>query len=81
MFMREYDEANHMRHVKAEGIEEGRIEGRIEGIAALIQDNLEDGRDAQTILQKLMKYFHLDERESKMHLEQYMKSMHEINAF
>ena len=53
MFMQEYDEANHIRHVKGKGIQEGRNKG----ITVLIQDNLEDG-DERTILQKLKRLKH-----------------------
>lgn len=73
MFMRDYDEAKHMEHIKAEGIEEGIKEGIQEGIAVLIRDNLEEGKDMQVILQKLMKHFHLNEKEAGMYLEQYGK--------
>lgn len=53
------------------GREEGREEGRIEGIAALILDNLEDGKSEAQILGKLIKRFSLNPGEAKQYFDKY----------
>lgn len=62
-----------------QGIEEGRAQGRAQGIeqgreqgiAALILDNLEDGKDLETIEGKLIKRFGLTEEKAKYYIKVY----------
>lgn len=60
---------------RAQGIAQGRAqgieEGREQGIAALILDNLEDGRDLETIKSKLIKRFGLTEEKAKYYIKVY----------
>jgi predicted transposase YdaD len=54
---------------RAEGKAEGRAEGKVEekenGIRILIQDNLEEGKSEEVILEKLMRRYDLKESEAR----------------
>lgn len=63
--------ADCVREGREEGIEVGREEARQDGIRAFIQDKLEDGVDAETILAKLQKFFSVTREEA----EEYLASM------
>lgn len=76
---REVSEMNtRLDHLNAEidagieqGIEQGIEKGIEKGIEALILDNLEDGRDLETIKNKLMKRFDLTEEKAKYYIKVY----------
>ena len=59
---------------RAEGHAEGLAEGRSEGIAALILDNLEDGKTQKTITDKLIRHFSLSEEEALQYYEKYAQT-------
>ncbi len=56
-----------MEDARAEGI----AEGRAEGIAALILDNLEDGKSKEIILEKLTRHFSLSIEQAQQYYEKY----------
>lgn len=60
--------ADCVREGREEGIEVGREEARQDGIRAFIQDKLEDGVDAETILAKLQKFFSVTREEAEEYL-------------
>ncbi len=51
------------------GRAEGRAEGRSEGITAFILDNLEDGKNAEIIIDKLVKRFSLSKEDAYQYYE------------
>lgn len=57
-----------------EGRAEGRVEGRAEGIRGMIIDNLEYGTSREQIVEKLYRYFGLNNNEAWEHLEKVMES-------
>ena len=63
---------------KTEGREEGRAEGRNEereaGISRLIEDNLEEKKTKEIIIQKLIRWFSMDERMAQMYFDKYTGS-------
>lgn len=58
--------------IKADERMAGREEGREEGIYALITDNLDSGNSKESILEKLKKYFLLDELTAQKYVDRYM---------
>ena len=79
---------------KAEGREEGRAEGREEGhqagikegreeereavIRRLIEDNLEEKKTKEIIIQKLIRWFSMDEQTAQLYLDKYADSAEEM---
>ena len=59
---------------KAEGREEGREEEREVGIRRLIEDNLEEKKTKEIIIQKLIRWFSMDEQTAQMYLDKYAGS-------
>jgi len=61
-----------------EGIKEGRLEGRNEereaGIRRLIEDNLEEKKTKEIIIQKLIRWFSMDEQTAQLYLDKYADS-------
>ena len=74
---------------KAEGIREGREEGRAEGreeereagIRRLIEDNLEEKKTKEIIIQKLIRWFSMDEQTAQLYLDKYAGSENEKEKF
>ena len=74
---------------KAEGIREGREEGRAEGreeereagIRRLIEDNLEEKKTKEIIIQKLIRWFSMDEQTAQLYLDKYADSENEKEKF
>ena len=60
---------------REEGIKEGRMEGRNEereaGIKRLIEDNLEEKKTKDVIIQKLIRWFSMDEQTAQMYFDKY----------
>ena len=60
------------------GIKEGRAEGRNEereaGISRLIEDNLEEKKTKEIIIQKLIRWFSMDEQTAQMYFDKYTGS-------
>ena len=71
---------------KAEGIREGREEGRAEGreeereagIRRLIEDNLEEKKTKEIIIQKLTRWFSMDEQTAQLYLDKYADAAGEM---
>ncbi len=59
---------------KAEGREEGREEEREVGIRRLIEDNLEEKKSNEIIIQKLIRWFSMDEQTAQRYLDKYAGS-------
>ena len=63
---------------REEGIKEGRLEGRNEereaGIRRLIEDNLEEKKTKEIIIQKLIRWFSMDEQTAQLYLDKYADS-------
>ena len=63
---------------REEGIKEGRVEGRNEereaGISRLIEDNLEEKKTKEIIVQKLIRWFSVDEQTAQMYFDKYAGS-------
>lgn len=55
---------------RKEGIKEGLKEGLREGIMAMILDNLEEGKNEEKILSKLVRRFSLEKEEAKKYFDQ-----------
>lgn len=55
----------------AQGLEQGLTQGREEGIKALIADNLEEGRSAEVILNKLTRHYSLSMEEAESYYKRY----------
>ena len=53
---------------RAEGIKEGREEGHQAGIRRLIEDNLEEKKTKEIIIQKLIRWFSMDEQTAQLYL-------------
>ena len=75
----EYDMCQALREIREdffnEGREEGRAEGRNEereaGISRLIEDNLEEKKTKEIIIQKLIRWFSMDEQTAQMYFDKY----------
>lgn len=79
----EYDMCQVLREIREdflnegreEGIKEGRVEGRNEerkaGISRLIEDNLEEKKTKEIIIQKLIRWFSMDEQTAQMYFDKY----------
>ena len=67
---------------RTEGIKEGRVEGRNEereaGIRRLIEDNLEEKKTKEIIIQKLIRWFSMDEQTAQLYLDKYADSAEEM---
>ena len=78
----EYDMCQALREIredffnegKAEGREEGREEEREVGIRRLIEDNLEEKKTNEIIIQKLIRWFSMDEQTAQLYLDKYAGS-------
>ena len=57
-----------------EGIKEGRNEEREAGIRRLIEDNLEEKKTKEIIIQKLIRWFSMDEQTAQLYLDKYADS-------
>ena len=53
------------------GIKEGREEEREAGIRRLIEDNLEEKKTKEIIIQKLIRWFSMDEQTAQLYLDKY----------
>ena len=62
---------------RAEGIQEGREEGHEAGIRRLIEDNLEEKKTKEIIIQKLIRWFSMDEQTAQLYLDKYAGSENE----
>ena len=56
------------------GIKEGREEEREAGIRRLIEDNLEEKKTQEIIIQKLIRWFSMDEQTAQLYLDKYAGS-------
>ena len=59
------------------GIKEGREEERELGIRRLIEDNLEEKKTKEIIIQKLIRWFSMDEQTAQLYLDKYADSENE----
>ena len=59
------------------GIKEGREEEREAGIRRLIEDNLEEKKTKEIIIQKLIRWFFMDEQTAQLYLDKYAGSENE----
>ena len=59
------------------GIKEGREEERESGIRRLIEDNLEEKKTKEIIIQKLIRWFSMDEQTAQLYLDKYADSENE----
>ena len=59
------------------GIKEGREEEREAGIRRLIEDNLEEKKTQEIIIQKLIRWFSMDEQTAQLYLDKYADSAEE----
>lgn len=59
------------------GIKEGREEEREAGIRRLIEDNLEEKKTEEIIIQKLIRWFSMDEQTAQLYLDKYAGSENE----
>ena len=59
------------------GIKEGREEEREAGIRRLIEDNLEEKKTKEIIIQKLIRWFSMDEQTAQLYLDKYADSAEE----
>ena len=60
------------------GIKEGREEEREAGIRRLIEDNLEEKKTKEIIIQKLIRWFSMDEQTAQLYLDKYADSAEEM---
>lgn len=67
----EQAKADAEREGMAKGMAEGRDKGIAEGIKIFILDNLEEGKDEQTIIGKLVRLFHVGADEAKKFYDEY----------
>ena len=63
------------------GIKEGREEERELGIRRLIEDNLEEKKTKEIIIQKLIRWFSMDEQTAQLYLDKYAGSENEKEKF
>ena len=59
------------------GIKEGREEEREAGIRRLIEDNLEEKKTKEIIIQKLIRWFSMDEQTAQLYWDKYAGSENE----
>ena len=59
------------------GIKEGREEEREAGIRRLIEDNLEEKKTKEIIIQKLIRWFSMDAQTAQLYLDKYADSENE----
>ena len=82
---REEGRAEGIREGRAEGheagIREGREEEREAGIRRLIEDNLEEKKTKEIIIQKLIRWFSMDEQTAQLYLDKYAGSENEKEKF
>ena len=75
---REEGRAEGIREGRAEGheagIREGREEEREAGIRRLIEDNLEEKKTKEIIIQKLIRWFSMDAQTAQLYLDKYAGS-------
>ena len=60
------------------GIKEGREEEREAGIRRLIEDNLEEKKTKEIIIQKLIRWFSMDEQTAQLYLDKYADPAEEM---
>ena len=63
------------------GIKEGREEEREAGIRRLIEDNLEEKKTKEIIIQKLIRWFSMDAQTAQLYLDKYADSENEKEKF
>ena len=63
------------------GIKEGREEEREAGIRRLIEYNLEEKKTKEIIIQKLIRWFSMDEQTAQLYLDKYADSENEKEKF
>lgn len=72
--MAKHDRTTERDAARREGLAEGKAEGIEQGIAALILDNLEEGKTQVQILSKLQKHFSLTEDKAQEYYLKYSKT-------
>ena len=74
----EYNMCQALREIREDFFNEGKAEGREEerevGIRRLIEDNLEEKKTKEIIIQKLIRWFSMDEQTAQMYLDKYAGS-------
>ncbi|MDC7291490.1 Rpn family recombination-promoting nuclease/putative transposase [Blautia schinkii] len=71
-YMQEWEERElEKRDARDEGHREGHLQGREEGIKALILDNLEENKNREQIIGKLVRRFSLSEEDAVKYCEKY----------
>ena len=67
-----------LREIREDFFNEGKAEGREEerevGIRRLIEDNLEEKKTKEIIIQKLIRWFSMDEQTAQLYLDKYADS-------
>ena len=72
--MAKHDRTTERDAARREGLAVGKAEGIEQGIAALILDNLEEGKTQVQILSKLQKHFSLTEDKAQEYYLKYSKT-------
>ena len=74
----EYNMCQALREIREDFFNEGKAEGREEerevGIRRLIEDNLEEKKTNEIIIQKLIRWFSMDEQTAQLYLDKYAGS-------
>ena len=74
----EYNMCQALQEIREDFFNEGKAEGREEerevGIRRLIKDNLEEKKAKEIIIQKLIRWFSMDEQTAQMYLDKYAGS-------
>ena len=74
----EYNMCQALREIREDFFNEGKAEGREEerevGIRRLIEDNLEEKKTKEIIIQKLIRWFSMDEQTAQLYLDKYADS-------
>ena len=74
----EYNMCQALQEIREDFFNEGKAEGREEerevGIRRLIEDNLEEKKTKEIIIQKLIRWFSMDEQTAQMYLDKYAGS-------
>ena len=69
--MGKYDMCQALREIREDFFNEGRNEEREAGISRLIEDNLEEKKTKEIIIQKLIRWFSMDEQTAQMYFDKY----------
>ena len=74
----EYNMCQALQEIREDFFNEGKAEGREEerevGIRRLIEDNLEEKKAKEIIIQKLIRWFSMDEQTAQLYLDKYAGS-------